>query len=166
MGVLNSDAVTTPQEERAPIVYRLPRWQPAVLFLVTAGLAGYALYGGGSSVVTFIVVFLAIAFLLAAVAAARMYLVADDDGIGIRRYTGESSVTWDRISGIAVTRQRMGALTLEVQCPDATSLEVPPSLVLPLRPTGIDRTSNLLGQKARELSDRRPHGSIPPVARP
>ena len=158
--------MTTPPDERAPIVYRLPRWQPAVLFLVTAGLAGYALYGGGSSVVIAIVVLLAVAFLLAAVAAARMYLVADDDGIGVRRYTGESSLTWDRISGIAVSQQRMGALTLEVQTPDATTLTVPPSLVLPLRPTSIARTSNLLGTKARELSERRPHGSVPPVARP
>lgn len=137
-----------------------------MLFLVTAGLAGYAIYGSGSGVVIAIVLLLAVAFLLAAVAAARMYVVADDDGIGVRRYTGESSLTWDQISGIAVTKQRGGALTLEVQCPDSTALTVPPSLVLPLRPTSIARTSNLLGTKARELSDRRPHGSIPPVVLP
>jgi hypothetical protein len=156
--------VTNPAEERPAIVWRLPRWQPAVLFLVTAALAGYAIYGGGSGIVVGIVSLLAVAFVIAAVAAARMYLVADDDGIGVRRYTGESSMTWDRISGIAVTKQRGGAMTLEIQAPDATALTVPPSLVLPLRPTSIARTSNLLAQKARELQDRRPHDSVPPVA--
>ncbi|MHA3702699.1 hypothetical protein ACXR2U_11000 [Jatrophihabitans sp. YIM 134969] len=158
--------MTPPEEERPAVIWRLPRWEPAVLFLVTAALAGYAIYGGGSGVVIGIVALLAVAFFVAAVAAARMYLIADDDGIGIRRYTGESSLTWDRISGIAVAKQRGGALTLEIQAPDATALTVPPSLVLPLRPTGIARTTNLLGVKAQELRERRPHGSIPPVAQP
>ncbi len=156
--------MTTPHDETPPIVYRLPRWQPALLFLVTTGLAAYAIYAHSSdSTVLVIVVGLAVAFFVAAVAAARMYLVADDDGIGIRRYAGESSLNWDQISGIAVARQRGGALTLELQCPDHTALRVPPSLVLPLRPTNVARTSSLLSLKARELSERRPHGSTPPA---
>ena len=159
--------MTTPPEERPPIVYRLPRWQPALLFLVTAGLAAWAIYGtSNSSVVLSLVILLAVAFFVAAVAAARMYLVADDEGIGVRRYTGESSLTWDRISGITVAKQRSGALTLEIQCPDHTALRVPPSLVLPLRPTNIAKTQTLLAVKARELTERRPHGSVPPLALP
>lgn len=148
------------------MVYRLPRWQPALLFVVTAALAAWAIYAKSSAVVLAIVICLGVAFFIAAVAAARMYLVADDDGIGIRRYAGESSLTWDRISGIAVAKQRSGALTLEIQCPDHTALRVPPSLVLPLRPTNIAKTQTLLSVKARDLSERRPHGSVPPLARP
>jgi hypothetical protein len=158
--------VSTPAEEDAAIVWRLPRWQPALLFLVTAGLAGWAIYGGSSSVVVAIVSLLAVAFFLAAVAAARMYLVADDEGIGVRRYSGESSLTWSQITGVAVTTRRGGAMTLEVQADDGQSLVVPPSLVLPLKPTSMPKTSNLLTRKARELDARRPAGSPPPIVRP
>lgn len=158
-------AVTNPTDDDA-LIWRLPRWQPALLFLVTAGLAGYALYGPrGSAIVLSLVIVLAVAFFVAAVAAARMYLVADEDGVGVRRYAGESSLVWEQISGIAVAKQRGGSLTLEIQTPDRLSVTVPPSLVLPLRPTSIPRTSNLLTRKAQELNERRPEGKPAPLAR-
>lgn len=156
--------MTGPVDETPPLVWRLPSWQPAALFLVTAGLAAWAIYVDSSSAVRAIVILLAVAFFLAAVAAARMYVVADDDGVGVRRYAGESSLRWEQISGIAVTRLRGGSMTLELQSPDHAGVTVPPSLVLPLKPTSIARTSTLLTVRAQELGARRPAGKPPAKA--
>lgn len=148
--------MSPPDAERPPLVWRLPSWQPAVLFLVTAALAAWAIYGAPAVFVRTVVSLLAAAFLIAAVAAARMYLVADDEGVGVRRYAGEQSFTWDQVSGVAVTKVRGGAMTIEVQSENEAPIVVPPSLVLPLRPTSIARTSALLQRRAGELRDRRP----------
>lgn len=150
--------MTPPLDDRPPVVWRLPPWQPAVLFLITAGFAAWSIYSSSSAGVRAVTIALGLAFLLAAVAAARMYLVADDEGIGVRRYAGETSVPWERITGIAVTRLRGGSMTLELQCREDTAVHVPPSLVLPARPTSIARTEQLLSARARELTERRPVG--------
>lgn len=141
-----------------PLVWRLPPWQPAVLFLVTAALAAANLYASPSTTVRVITVALAVAAFVAGVAAARMYLVADDEGVGVRRFGAEAAVAWSEIVGVDVIRQRGGVMTLQLRRQDAAPVPVPSSLVLPTRPTSLDRTRRLLETRAHQLRARRPPG--------
>jgi hypothetical protein len=136
---------------RAPLTWRIPPWQPALLFLIAAGCAAANLYADPSVPVRVVTIVVAAAAAVMAVPAARMYLVVDDEGIGVRRLWREHSVDWDEFDRVEVVRRGLDAVTLRITCRDGRYLDVPQSLVMPTKPTGKPRVHAQLGDMARQI---------------
>ena len=134
---------------RAPLTWRIPPWQPALLFLIAAGCAAANAYVHVSVVIRIVTIVVGVAALAMGIAAARMYLVVDDEGIGVRRLWRERSLDWDDISRVSVVERGFDTLTLRIVSRDGRYLDVPQSLVMPSRPTGKSRVRAQLGDIAR-----------------
>ena len=136
---------------RAPLTWRIPPWQPALLFLIAAGCAAANAYVHVSVVIRIVTIVVGVAALAMGIAAARMYLVVDDEGIGVRRLWRERSLDWDDISRVSVVERGFDTLTLRIVSRDGRYLDVPQSLVMPSRPTGKSRVRAQLGDIARQI---------------
>ena len=136
---------------RAPLTWRIPPWQPALLFLIAAGCAAANAYVHVSVVIRIVTIVVGVAALATGIAAARMYLVVDDEGIGVRRLWRERSLDWDDISRVSVVERGFDTLTLRIISRDGRYVDVPQSLVMPSRPTGKSRVRAQLGDIARQI---------------
>ena len=136
---------------RAPLTWRIPPWQPALLFLIAAGCAAANAYVHVSVVVRIVTIVVGVAALATGIAAARMYLVVDDEGIGVRRLWRERSLDWDDIARVSVVERGFDTLTLRIISRDGRYVDVPQSLVMPSRPTGKSRVRAQLGDIARQI---------------
>ena len=136
---------------RAPLTWRIPPWQPALLFLIAAGCAAANAYVHVSVVIRIVTIVVGVAALAMGIAAARMYLVVDDEGIGVRRLWRERSLDWDDIARVSVVERGFDTLTLRIVSRDGRYLDVPQSLVMPSRPTGKSRVRAQLGDIARRI---------------
>lgn len=141
---------------RAPLTWRIPPWQPALLFLIAAGCAAVNLYADPSVLVRVATIAVGVLAVVMAVPAARMYLVVDDEGIGVRRLRHERSVDWDEFDRVEVVQRGLDSVTLRITCRDGRYLDVPQSLVMPSRPTGKVRVHARLGDMARQIERYRP----------
>ncbi|MEP6598013.1 MAG: PH domain-containing protein [Actinomycetota bacterium] len=146
---------------REPLVWRIPPWQPAALFLVASGCAAWNIYGHPSAIARLMTITAGVLALVAGVLAVRMYLVVDDEGIGVRRLWSERSIDWSDVADIDVIRSRTG-MRLRIIRHDAEPVDVPESLLLPSRPTKTPQTVAHLGIIARQiLAYARPHRETP-----
>ena len=136
---------------RAPLTWRIPPWQPALLFLIAAGCAAANAYVHVSVVIRIVTIVVGVAALAMGIAAARMYLVVDDEGIGVRRLWRERSLDWDDIARVSVVERGFDTLTLRIISRDGRYVDVPQSLVMPSRPTGKSRVRAQLGDIARQI---------------
>lgn len=134
-----------------PLVWRIPPWQPAVLLLIAAGCAAANLYADPPVLARVVTIAIGVAAVVMAVLALRMYLVVDEEGIGVRRMFGESSVDWPDVADVTVQQNMLATMTLRVQRRDGTYVDVPSSLILPLKPTGNARMAALLAGIARRV---------------
>jgi hypothetical protein len=147
--------VSTPSHRRAPIVYKVPEWQTATLFVLAAVLLFLALYVNLGLFVRILAGMLSLILIVAGIVAVRSYLVADDQGIGTRGLLSEQSVHWDDLDNIRVVGHH-GALTLRIVRSDRTEFDVRPALVLPLKPISTQKARVRLEEMARELRRRAP----------
>jgi Bacterial PH domain len=136
---------------RAPLTWRIPPWQPALLFLIAAGCAAANAYVHVSVVVRIVTIVVGVAALAMGIFAVRMYFVVDDEGVGVRRLWRERSLDWDDIAEVSVIRRGFDTLTLRVISHDGRYLDVPQSLLMPSRPTGKARVRAQLGDVARRI---------------
>ena len=136
---------------RAPLTWRIPAWQPALLFLVAAGCAAVNAYAHASTLVRVITIAVGVVALAMGIFAVRMYFVVDDEGVGVRRLWRERSLDWDDIAEVSVIRRGFDTLTLRVITHDGRYLDVPQSLLMPSRPTGKARVRAQLGDIARQI---------------
>ncbi len=136
----------------APLTWRVPPWQPATLFLVAAGCAAVNIYAHPSLTVRVFTIAVAVLAVVMGTLAARMYLVVDEEGIGVRRLLRERSVDWDEFDGVAVVQRAFDSVTLRITCCDGRYLDVPQSLVMPTKPTGKTRVIAQLGDMARQVA--------------
>jgi hypothetical protein len=136
---------------RAPLTWRIPPWQPALLFLVAAGCAAVNAYLHVSVLVRVVTIAVGVAALATGIAAVRMYLVVDDEGVGVRRLWRERSLDWVDIARVSVIERGFDTLTLRIIAHDRRYLDVPQSLVMPARPTGKPRVRAQLGDIARQI---------------
>lgn len=136
---------------RAPLTWRIPPWQPALLFLLAAACAAVNFYTHPSLPVRLLTIAVAVIAAVMGVAAVRMYLVVDEEGIGVRRLLRERSVDWDEFDSVVVVHRALDAVTLRITCRDGRYLDVPQSLVMPTRPTGKVRVNAQLGDLARQV---------------
>jgi hypothetical protein len=146
-----SQPTADPTDPSAPLVWRIPAWQPAVLLLLVCGALALNLYGSPSSVVRVITLALGAAALVMAVGALRMYMVVDRYGIGFRGLLRTHNIDWSDVSQITVVHSKISGPTLRISRRDSTYADVPASLMLPTKPTGTAKTLAQLGAIARMI---------------
>jgi hypothetical protein len=134
------------------LTWRIPPWQPALLFLIASGSAAANLYAHPSVPVRILTILVGVGTAATGAVAARMYFVVDHEGIGVRRLWGERSVEWDEFDSIAVVHRAFDSVTLRITCRDGRYLDVPQSLVMPTRPTGKVRVHAQLEDVARRVN--------------
>jgi hypothetical protein len=139
-----------------PLVWRVPPYQPAILLLLVSACAAVNIYGHPTRnvrVITFGLGLLALAF---AIAALRMHLVANDDGVAVRHLLRQAWLPWSEVADIEVVDGVRGASTLRVTRRDHTYVDVPPSLLQPTKPTSKRTALAQLDGVVRQLRARRP----------
>lgn len=136
----------------APLTWRVPPWQPALLFLIAAACAALNLYAHPSLAVRLLTIAVAVVAAVMGVLAIRMYFVVDEEGIGVRRLLRERSVEWDEFDSVAVVHGTFDSVTLRIVCRDGRYMDVPQSLLMPSRPTGKVRVNAQLGELARQVT--------------
>ncbi len=146
-----------PAEERGPLVWRLPPYQPALLILITTAMAAWNIYGHPSSITRLFTIAIGVVALVVGIAALRMFLVVDDDGIAVRRIVHLQWVEWPDVAEIEVVTHATGGPTIRVSRTDGTYVEVPPSLLQPGTPTSKPRALAKLKDVARQVERRRPN---------
>jgi hypothetical protein len=135
-----------------PQVWRIPPWQAAALLLLTTVLAAVDLYARPSVVPMLVAAFVAVMALFAAVGAIRFLLVADEDGIWVRRLFTVTLVGWADIERVEMASAHRGGMTVRITRRDGTCVDVPPSLVLPAMPTTLPNARRLVQGVANELN--------------
>jgi hypothetical protein len=136
----------------APLTWRVPPWQPALLFLIAAACAALNLYAHPSLAVRLLTIAVAVVAAVMGVLAIRMYFVVDEEGIGVRRLLRERSVEWDEFDSVAVVHGTLDSVRLRIVCRDGRYMDVPQSLLMPSRPTGKVRVNAQLGELARQVT--------------
>jgi hypothetical protein len=83
----------------------------------------------------------------------RMYLVADDDGVGVRHLRNELWTPWRDIDRVEVVSGVRGANTIRIARRNGSYVDVPPSLLQPALPTSKPRALARLDGIARDIND-------------
>ena len=138
-----------PTDPAAPLVWRVPAWQPAVFMLFVVGIVALNLYTSPSSLIRVVTIALGIGAFVSAIDGLRMYMVVDRDGIGFRGALHTHNIDWSDLAQISVRRSGFSGPTLRITRGDGTYADVPPSLVLPTKPTSTGKTVAQLGDTAR-----------------
>jgi len=119
-----------------PQIWRIPAWQPAALVLVATGLIALVMYGHFAIGPGLMMGVIAAAALVGAGVAMRFLLVADDDGIWVRRLFSEQLVEWHEVSSIETVHLHANTPTLRI----ARSNALARYCVTRLRPAALSET--------------------------
>jgi hypothetical protein len=142
-----------PIDPSAPLVWRVPAWQPSVMMLFVCGVVALNLYLSPNTLVRILTIGLGAVAFVSAIEGLRMYLVADRDGVGFRGLLRTHNVDWPDIQSISVRRSGFNGPTLRITRADGSYADVPPSLMLPTKPTGTAKTLAQLGDTARMITE-------------
>jgi hypothetical protein len=142
-----------PTDPSAPLVWRVPAWQPTVMMLFVCGVIALNLYLSPNTLVRIVTIGLGALAFIAAIEGLRMYLVADRYGIGFRGLLRTHNIDWSDIQSISVRRRGFNGPTLRITRTDGSYADVPPSLMLPTKPTGTVKALAQLGDTARMITD-------------
>jgi hypothetical protein len=141
-----------PTDPAAPLVWRVPAWQPAAIMLFVCVVVVWNLYFSPSTLIRVVTIGLAAVAFISAIDGLRMYMVVDQDGVGFRGLLRTHNFDWTDIAGISVRRGGSGGSTLRITRSDGTYADVPPSLVLPSKPTAKGTALAQLGDTARIIT--------------
>jgi hypothetical protein len=141
-----------PTDPSAPLVWRVPSWQPTVMMLFVCGVVALNLYASPNTLLRVVTIGVGAVVFGSAIEGLRMYLVVDQDGIGFRGLFRTHNVEWSDISAITVRRSGFSGATLRITRADGSYADVPPSLVLPTKPTGTAKALAQLGDTARMIT--------------
>jgi hypothetical protein len=142
-----------PTDPSAPLVWRVPSWQPTVIMLFVCGVVALNLYGSPNTLMRVATIGVGAVAFVSAIEGLRMYLVVDQDGIGFRGLFRTTNLEWPDISAITVRRSGFSGATLRILRADGSYADVPPSLVLPTKPTGTAKALAQLGDTARMITE-------------
>lgn len=142
-----------PTDPSAPLVWRVPSWQPTVMMLFVCGVVALNLYASPNTLLRVVTIGVGAVVFGSAIEGLRMYLVVDQDGIGFRGLFRTHNVEWSDVSAITVRRSGFSGATLRITRADGSYADVPPSLVLPTKPTGTAKALAQLGDTARMITD-------------
>ena len=137
------------------LVFRIPAYQPAVLMLLLCGAAALNVYGHPSGLIRIVTLVLGLLCGALSVAALRLQMVADQDGVSVRQLIGEAWLPWPELAEVEIDPDVRGAPTLRLTRTDGTHVNVPPSLLQPTKPTSKKRVLGMLESTARQLRERR-----------
>lgn len=146
-----SEPAVDPTDPSAPLVWRVPSWQPAVLMLLVCAALAVNLYASPSTIVRFITLALGALCLVMAIGSLRMFMVVDQQGIGFRGLLRSHSFDWPDVSQVTVRPSGYNGPTIRITRSDGTYADVPPTLMLPSKPTGTGKTLANLGDIARMI---------------
>lgn len=135
-----------------PLVWRIPPWQPALLILVATVLLALDLYGQLSVGALIMTAVIAAAALVGAVFAIRLSLIADEDGIWVRRVFRERVVRWRDLATVEAVYIGRNTMTIRITRKDGKFIDVPPSLLLPTLPTKMRNSQMIVHNLALDLS--------------
>jgi len=130
--------------------------QPAVMILIVCVLAWVNLYNSPGPALRAVTIFVAVGLLCLAFAAVRMYLYADDEGIAVRFIRSEEFVPWDEVASVQAVGGVRGSATVRITRVGGDHVDVPPSLLQPLRPTAVPKAMAQLRTVVREIESIRP----------
>jgi hypothetical protein len=142
-----------PTDPSAPLVWRVPSWQPTIMMLFVCGVVALNLYASPNTLLRVVTIGVGAVVFGSAIEGLRMYLVVDQDGIGFRGLFRTHNVEWSDVSAITVRRSGFSGATLRITRADGSYADVPPSLVLPTKPTGTAKALAQLGDTARMITD-------------
>ena len=135
-----------------PLVRRIPPWQPALLILVATVLLALDLYGHLSVGALIMTAVIAAAALVGAAFAIRLSLIADEDGIWVRRVFRERVVLWRDLATVEAVYVGRNTMTIRITRRNGSFVDVPPSLLLPTLPTKMRNAHTIVHNLALELS--------------
>jgi hypothetical protein len=121
--------------EDGRIDLRVPVWNTAALILIATAMAALNLYMSPGILARVTTVVAGVAALVAAFIAYRMYLVADDDGVGVRGLWHTESIDWPDLADVGIIEHRVTTMRLQLERKDGTVVNVPQSLTSPAKPT-------------------------------
>jgi hypothetical protein len=147
-----SPRAVDPTDPNSPLVWRIPSWQPAVLMAFVCGVVALNLYASPNAMIRIVTIGLGAFAFLSAIDGLRMYMVVDRYGLSFRGLLRTHNFHWPDISQITVRRKGFGGPTLRITRPDGTYADVPPSLVLPTKPTGTVKALAQLGDTGRMIT--------------
>ena len=123
------------------------------MMLFVCGVVALNLYASPNTLLRVVTIGVGAVVFGSAIEGLRMYLVVDQDGIGFRGLFRTHNVEWSDISAITVRRSGFSGATLRITRADGSYADVPPSLVLPTKPTGTAKALAQLGDTARMITE-------------
>jgi hypothetical protein len=141
------------ENEGGRIDIRVPVWNTAALILLATAMAAVNLYtapGIGARVITVVA---GVAALVAAFIAYRMYLVADEDGVGVRGVWRTESIDWPELADVGIVEHRVNKMQLQLERKDGTVVNVPQTLTTPTKPTSKPVARAKLETLGRQILD-------------
>jgi hypothetical protein len=139
-----------------PLIWKVPPWQVAVLFLLVAACAATDIYlrpAGSTALVTGLIGVVGFGL---AVAGMRMYLVVDGEGAAVRFVGAEKWLPWPEVARVEVVSGVRGADTIRFVRTDGSYVNVPPALLQPSAPTSRPSARHRLREVARQIEAYRP----------
>lgn len=134
---------------------RVPPGVAALLILLACPCLAVNLYAHPSATVRVVTLVLAAAFLGTAYAVVRFYLVVDDEGAGVRDLVRTHWLPWPEIERVEVAARVRGSETIRFVRHDGSHVDVPPSLLQPVKPTGRPAARRMLQDLRRQIEARR-----------
>jgi hypothetical protein len=138
-----------------PLTYRIGAGQTAALILVAVACLVPVLYFHTSSAARVVLVLIALAALALAFVSRWMYLVVDDEGVAVRYLGRESWLPWPEVGRIEIVSGVRGSDTIRFFRTDGSSVDTPPSLLQPSRPTGKPAARKRLEETLRRIESCR-----------
>jgi hypothetical protein len=139
-----------------PLSWRVPPYQPALLMLVVCAVAALNIYGHPSQTVRDVTLALGALAGGLAVLALRMYLRVDSDGVVVRYLLQPTWLAWSQIARVEIVPDVRGSETVRFVAVDGSSVDVPPSLLQPAKPTSKPRASARLNGILHQIEACRP----------
>ena len=140
----------------APLSWRIPPAQIALLILIASPCAAVNIYWNPSPPARALTIVIGLVALAMAFAGYRMYLYVDDEGVAVRYVGREQWLPWAEIADVDVVSGVRGSDTIRIRRKDGSHVDVPPSLLQPSRPTTKRVAWRRLEENARQIEGRRP----------
>jgi hypothetical protein len=145
-----------PEDSSQARAWRVPPAQPAILVLVTTAAAALNIYGHPDPGLRAFSLGMGALCLGTAIFWLRTVLYVDDEGIAVRTWRRERFVPWSEVERVEVANAIKGGRTVRVVTLGGQLVDVPPSLLQPIRPTSKPKAESQLKDVVRALMARAP----------
>jgi hypothetical protein len=143
--------------ERAqpPLSWRVSPIATALLILLACGCLAISIYAHPPATLRTVTLLIAALALGTAFASYRMFLLVDDEGVGMRFIGKEQWLPWSQIERAEIVTGVRGSATIRFVRHDGSFADAPPSLLQPVKPTGRPAARRMLQETLRRIEARR-----------